>query len=71
MTKTITIQEVYKELKEIKEKMVSKEEVNQLIETMEILHNPETMHQIKASEIDILEGRTKKIHSVKELLVET
>ncbi len=70
MTRTITMQEVYEELKEIKQKMVSKEELEKFIETIEILHNPETMKQIKASEEDILAGRTKKIRSVKDLLVE-
>ena len=70
MTKIVTIQEVYNELKDMKRKMVSKEELQQFIETMEILRNQETMRQIKGAEADILAGRTKKIHSVKDLFVE-
>ena len=68
MPETVTLQDVYRELREIKQKMVSKEEVEQLLETMEILHNPETMRQIRASEEDIRAGRTKPVRGVKDLL---
>ena len=70
MPETVTLQDVYRELREIKQRMVSKEEVAQLLETMEILHNPETMRQIRASEEDIRAGRTKLVRGVKDLLAE-
>lgn len=70
MPQAITIQDVYDELKEIKQNMVSKQEVESLIETMEILHNPLTMAQVRASEADIKAGRTKPVKSMKDLLAE-
>lgn len=70
MTETVTLQKVFHELREIKEQMVSKEEIERLLETFEILHNPETMRQLKASEEDIKAGRTKRIRNVKDLLAE-
>ncbi len=70
MPETITLQDLHKELVDIKERMISKEEVTQMIEVLEILHNHETMQQIHASEADIVEGRTKIINGVKDLLEE-
>lgn len=34
--------------------MVTKEEMEQILETMEILSNPDTMEQIRQSEEDII-----------------
>ena len=70
MAKSVSMQKVYQELREIKAQMVSKEELGSLLETFEILHNQETMRQIRASEEDIKTGRTKRIRSVKDLLAE-
>ena len=70
MLETVTLKDVYRELREIKQRMVSKEEVQQLLETIEILHNPQTMRQIRASEEDIRAGRTKLVRGVKDLLAE-
>ena len=50
--------------------MISKQEFNSIIETMEILHNPETMKRIKESEDDIKAGKTKRVRSVKDLLTQ-
>jgi hypothetical protein len=38
--------------------------------TVEILSNPKTMEALKKSDLDIKEGRVKKISSVEELLDE-
>lgn len=70
MPETITMQDLFKELRAIKQSMVSKEEMTSLFETMEILHHPETMRQVRKSEEDIRSGRTKKIGGVKDLLAE-
>ncbi|MEK6961629.1 MAG: hypothetical protein AABX47_10785 [Nanoarchaeota archaeon] len=70
MTETATLQDVYNEIIELKQRMVSKEEVENLLETVEILHNPKTMSQVKASEADIKGGRTKPINNMKDLLEE-
>lgn len=70
MPETITLKDVYDELHQIKEKMVSKEELAQLLETMEILHNPDTMQQVRGSDEDIHNGRTRPLHGVKDILAE-
>ncbi len=70
MSEAVDIKDVYHELLEIKHKMVSKDEIVSLLETMEILHNPNTMRQVRASEQDIRAGRTKPIRSAKDILAE-
>jgi PHD/YefM family antitoxin component YafN of YafNO toxin-antitoxin module len=70
MTETATIQDVYRELLEIKTHMVSKEELQQILDTTEILQNPKTMTQVRSSEQDIKSGRTKKVKTVKDLLAD-
>ncbi len=70
MTEAVGINDVYRELVQIKQRMVSKEELVSLLETWEILHNPETTKQVRASEQDIRAGRTKRVRSVKDLLAD-
>ena len=67
MTESITMNTVYKELKLIEQKMVTKEELDRLLETLEIMSNPNTMEQIRESEEDIRLGRIKEIKSVKDI----
>lgn len=38
--------------------------------TIEILSNPKTMEALRRSDLDIKEGRVKKVSSVEELLSE-
>ncbi|MCG3129445.1 MAG: hypothetical protein FLDDKLPJ_00172 [Phycisphaerae bacterium] len=51
-------------------KMATKEELEALIDTVEILSNPQTMEQIRGSKEAIMAGRIKQVHSVKDLLAE-
>lgn len=67
---TVTIKQVYDELKALEQKIVTKHDLNQIVETIGIMSNPETMKQIKRSEEDIRHGRVKKINSAKELMDE-
>lgn len=67
MTETITINKIYDELKVIERKMVTKEEMEQILETMEILSNPDTMAQIRQSEEDIKSGKVKEIKSARDI----
>lgn len=67
MTETITINKVYDELKVIERKMVTKEEMEQILETMEILSNPDTMAQIRQSEEDIKSGKVKEVKSARDI----
>ncbi|MBI4919351.1 hypothetical protein HY837_05435, partial [archaeon] len=53
MNNSATLDNVYKELKFIRQNMVSKEEFNSMLETFEVIHNPQTMKQIQESEKDI------------------
>lgn len=71
MTETVSIKKVYKELKNIEKKMVTKKEIESLIETIGIMSNPETMKQVAKSMEDIKHGRVKEVGSVKDLIKET
>ena len=64
MTETVTLEKVYKELKTIENTMVTKEEMERILETMEIISNDHTMEQIKQSEEDIKNGDVEEIDSV-------
>jgi len=70
MAESITIREVYKELKKMEEKMVTREDLEALIDTVEIISNPKTMKALRKSDQDIKTGRVKKVTSVKDLLDE-
>ena len=61
MTETITIKQVFNELKKIEKKMVTKKELEEFKDTIEIISNPSTMRQIADSEEDIKKGRTKQL----------
>lgn len=67
---TTTIQQVFDELKKIESKMVTKEDMEALVDSIEILSNPETMQQLEASEADIKAGRVKEVNSVQDMLNE-
>jgi len=67
MPQTIDLKDLYEELKKIERAMVTKEELNRFIETLEVLSNEDTMSQIAGSEEDIKEGKVKKIESVDDL----
>ncbi len=70
MAGTVTIEDVYHELKVIERKMVTHEELEALVDSVEILGNPKTMEALRRSDIDIKEGRVKEVSSVEELLSE-
>jgi len=70
MSSGVTIDEVYQEIKKIRETMVRREDIEPLVDTIEILSNPKTMKSIKRSGSDIAAGRVKEITSVDDLLDE-
>jgi len=70
MTQAISLGQVYDELKSIERKMITKEDLNALTDTFEILSNPETMLRIQESEKAIREGKVKVVHSVQDMLDE-
>ncbi|MFC1682229.1 hypothetical protein ACFL0X_01260 [Nanoarchaeota archaeon] len=63
----IDMNQIDQELKSIRETMVTREDLNRLIETIAILSNPETMEQINASQSDIESGRIKEINTIDEI----
>ena len=67
MTEAISLKDVYDELKRIEKNMVTKEEVGELLETVAILGNTETMQQLAGSKRDIQLKRTNKINSAANL----
>ncbi|MGC9443771.1 MAG: hypothetical protein ACP5E9_02370 [Candidatus Methanospirareceae archaeon] len=70
MTGLATIQEVYETLKRIEEKMVTREDIDALVDSVEILSNPKTMEALRKSDQDIKAGRVKEVTSVNDLLAE-
>ncbi len=69
MADLMNVQVIYKELKFIRENMVSREDFNSILESFEILHNENTVKQLKNSLKDIKEGKTKRVRSVKDIVV--
>jgi len=70
MGDTVTIDDVYQELKRLEEKMVTREDIEALIDSIEILSNPETMEALHKSDRDIKAGRVKEVTSVGDMLGE-
>ena len=70
MTNSITIEDVYQELKRMEEKMVTREDIEALIDSVEILSNPKTMEALRKSDQDIKAGRVREVNSVADLLDE-
>jgi antitoxin YefM len=58
------------ELKVIERKMVTHEDLEALVDSVEILSNPKTMEALRRSDLDIKEGRVKEVSSVEEMLGE-
>jgi hypothetical protein len=57
-------------MKRIEEKIITRKDVEALIDSIEILSNPKTLEALHKSDQDIKAGRVKEITSVKELLGE-
>ena len=70
MHKSVTIQDVYEALKTVEAKMVTREDLEALVDSVEILSNPKTMEALRKSEEDIKAGRIKAITSVEDMLTE-
>ncbi len=70
MSGSVTIQEVYEALKRVEEKMVTREDIEALVDSVEILSNPKTMEALRKSDRDIKAGRVKEVTSIDDLLVE-
>jgi len=68
MKESISIANLSKEIERLKKNMVTREQLNQALETMAILSNENTMKQIRASEEDIKAGRVEEVTSIKDLL---
>ncbi len=64
------MEDVYQELKTIERTMATREDLDALVDTVEILSNPKTMAALRKSDLDIKEGRVKEVSSVEELLSE-
>jgi hypothetical protein len=70
MSSGVTIDEVYQEIKKIHETMVRREDLDSLVDTIELMSNPEAIGLMKRSESDIAAGWVKEISSVDELIDE-
>ena len=70
MTELITIEDIYQELMAIERKMITREDLEALIDSVEILSDSKTMEALRKSDLDVKEGRVKEVSSVEELLSE-
>ncbi len=70
MAGSVTIDDVYQELKRLEEKMVTRADIEALIDSIEILSSPKTMEALRKSDLDIKTGRVREVTSVKDLLGE-
>ena len=61
---------ILESLSYLKKNLVTKQDMENYIETMEILNNPKTMQTIQKSRQDIKAGRIKKIDSFDDILKE-
>ena len=68
MTPAVTIDELYLEIKKIRETMVRREDLDALLDTIEISSNTGTMAAIQKSGEDIVAGRFREISSIDDLL---
>ena len=50
--------------------MVTREDIEALVDSVEILSNPKTMEALRKSDLDIKAGRVKEVTSVDDLLDE-
>ena len=67
---SVTIQDVYEALKRLEEKMATRDGIEALVDSVEILSNPKTMEALRKSDLDIKAGRVKEVTSVDDLLDE-
>jgi antitoxin YefM len=70
MSSGVMIDQVYQEIRKIREDMVKREDLEALVDTVQILSNPATMQAIRKSDQDIRQGRVKTSTSVDDLLNE-
>ncbi|MBS3138009.1 hypothetical protein J4232_06265 [Candidatus Woesearchaeota archaeon] len=68
MQETTIINKIYNKLKNIEKNMITRKDMDKLVDTLEIMQNPDTMEQLKASNEDKKQGRIKVITSMKDLL---
>lgn len=67
MEKSVNAEEIYRKLKAMENSMVTKDELNSILETFMILSNKGTMRQIEESEKNIKFGKVRKINSVLDI----
>ena len=70
MIETVTLQDIYKMLRQIEEKMVVREDIEAIIDSIEIANNLKTMEALRKSDEDIKAGRVKEVTSVEDMLNE-
>jgi antitoxin YefM len=63
----IDTQRIFEKLLQIEKEMITRNELNRILETIEVISNPQTMNQIISSEKDIILGNIREINSVKDI----
>lgn len=68
MTTEVSLNKVYEEIRNVEKNMATKKQVESLVDSVEVLSNPDTMKQLADSAKDIKVGKVKEVSSVKDLL---
>ena len=71
MVSDTTLQDIFREIQQIRKEMVHREDIESLIDTIELMGSPEKMALLQKSEADIRKGRVKEVDSVDDLLSES
>ena len=69
MHEPVTIQDVYEALKRVEEKMVTREDIDVLIDSVEILSIPKTMVALHKSDQDLKQVGLRKLLPLKICLL--
>lgn len=64
MNDSAAMKKVFEELHAIKKNMMTKEDLDALVDTLDILKNKDTLSQLKQSNEDIQKGRVKEFIKV-------
>ena len=67
MEQKIDLKQLNNEMKKIKNRMITKDEMNRFLETLAIISNEDTMKQIQNSEQDIKVGKIREANSSNDL----
>ena len=64
----IKLEDIYKELRRIESRMATKQEMESLTDTLEILSNPKLLKEVMAGKEAVKKGKVRSLDDVKKEL---